>query len=475
MTEVPLTRESLEPLRDDADALMEIILRQASVIAEQRELIAQLQHTIQQLEKRVEKRVEELEKELEESGSGGGVAPFRVSEKKRRAKPKKPGRKKGHEGHYRARPEPEKVDQFIEVPLESCPQCGGELKDVHAVEQHLIELPPIKPLVIKLRTHRGYCPCCKEQKASEHPLQVSRATGAAGTHLGPNSLATAAQLRYGAGLTMGNTTKVLETLFKMPLTRGGLSQAMDRVADRLRGDYAKLQQELRESPVAYTDETGWWLENGRASLWVMCNEQLTYYRVVEHKDRATFYQTIPADWPGVLVSDCLSVYDDATPLQQKCYAHHLKAISQARDQLEAPSEWLDHIRAMLKAAIVLGQQREHLEPEQFAKRLRALKVTGRALLQEERRCPVEQSVCNRLWKQRDHLWVFLQHEGVEPTNNLAERQLRPAVIRRKLSCGNKSQRGAKNFEILGSLAATCHQIGESFLRKITDAVPLARP
>ena len=78
----------------------------------------------------------------------------------------------------------------------------------------------------------------------------------------------------------------------------------------------------------------------------------------------------------------------------------------------------------------------------------------------------------RLWKQRDHLFVFLEHAGVEPTNNLAERQLRPAVIRRKLSCGNKSVRGARTFEILASLAATARQRGEDFLNLATEAARL---
>lgn len=468
MAEVPLTRESLEPLRGDPDALMDIILRQAGVITELREVNQRQEQAITKLEK----RVADLEKQLEQGG-GGGAAPFRVPEKKRRANPKKPGRKKGHQGKYR--PKPEKADLVIEVPLECCPDCGSTLENCSEVEQHLIELPPVKPLVIKLRTQRGYCPCCREQKASRHPLQVSEATGAAGTHLGPGSLAAAAQLRYEAGLTMSTTCKVLSNLLGLNLSPGGLSQAMDRVARRLGGAYENLAELIRGASVVHTDETGWWLENNRASLWVMCHDQATYYRVVAHKDRTTFYETIPPDWPGVLVSDCLSVYDGATPLQQKCYAHHLKAMSSAQDQLEIRSGWIDQLRALLKGAMALGKLRGEMSAEQFARRVRACKMAARALLTEEpRRCPVEEAVRHRLWKQRDHLFVFLEHEGVDATNNLAERQLRPAVIRRKLSCGNKSRRGANSFEILGSLAATCRQTGESFLAKIAGAMPLAQ-
>lgn len=468
MAEVPLSAESLAPLRGDPDALIAIIVQQSRVIVEQRELIVRQQEAIKQLNE----RVADLEKQLEDSGRGG-AAPFRIPDKKRRAKPKRPGQRKGHKGHYRRKPE--KADLTIEVPLERCPECGAAIEEAEVVEQHIIDLPPIKPLIIRLRTQRGHCPCCGEDRASSHPLQVSTATGAAGTHLGIGSLSAAAQLRYEAGLTMRTTCQVLGSLLNLPLTPGGLSQAMDRVADRLEGDYDHLIQGLLDSGLIHTDETGWWLEDGRAALWVKCNPKITVYRVVAHKDRATFHEVVPPDWFGVLVSDCLSVYDNATPLQHKCYAHHLKAISQAQENLAARSSWLEQIRSLLKGAIALSKEREHLSAEQFEQRVQACKTAARALLTEQPRpCPHEESVRNRLWKQRDHLFVFLEHEGVDATNNLAERQLRPAVIRRKLSCGNKSQRGARSFEILASLAATCRQSGERFLDKIAAAMPLSR-
>ena len=75
---------------------------------------------------------------------------------------------------------------------------------------------------------------------------------------------------------------------------------------------------------------------------------------------------------------------------------------------------------------------------------------------------MEEKLRRRLRKQRDHLFTFLDHEAVDATNNLAERQLRPAVISRKLSCGNKTERGAGTWQVLASLAATCRQTGTSF-------------
>jgi hypothetical protein len=185
------------------------------------------------------------------------------------------------------------------------------------------------------------------------------------------------------------------------------------------------------------------------------------------------HQTIAPDYGGVLVSDCLSIYDDATARQHKCYAHHLKAIAAAQAARASPSEWVGRVEALLKNAILLSKERVALEGAQWQRRLRALRLAACAVLEENpRACVQEEAVRARLWKQRDHLFVFLEQPGVDATNNLAERQLRPAVIRRKLSCGNKTRRGARTFEVLASLAATCRQRGQDFLQSAANAARL---
>jgi transposase len=471
VSDTPLSRELLEELLErEPRVLIELVLQQGAALAEQRELIVAQQRTIEGLQK----RVEQLEQALAESGGGppGGAAPFRIAEHKRKVQPKPPGRKKGHRGEYLHAPE--QIDECIEVALEHCPQCGTRIEESESLEQTILELPPVRPHVVRLVTHRAKCPCCQKEIASSHPLQVSQASGAAGTHLGPRALAVSGTLRHGLGLSVRRTCDVLDQLFGLKLSPGGLCRALDRVARRLEVSFCQLQEQITGASVVHTDETGWWLENQRAMLWVFCHSKATLYRVVAHRDRATFHETIPPDYPGVLVSDCLSVYDQATDLQHKCYSHHLKAISNAQQARGSPSPWLESVASLLKNAIVLGKER-HRGPTEalWTRRKEALKLGGRVVLSEEPRpCPHEESVRARLFKQRDHLFVFLEHEGVDATNNLAERQLRPAVIRRKISCGNKTRRGARTFEVLASHAATCLQRGEDFLELLTAAARL---
>ena len=118
------------------------------------------------------------------------------------------------------------------------------------------------------------------------------------------------------------------------------------------------------------------------------------------------------------------------------------------------------VRSMLRTALLLKKLR--LPETQFKECKAALEQTADRLLQPSRGDPVEEKVRNRLFKRRAHLFTFLDFECVDATNNLAERQLRPAVIARKLSCGNKTEKGAKSWQIITSLAATCEQKGKDF-------------
>jgi len=191
--------------------------------------------------------------------------------------------------------------------------------------------------------------------------------------------------------------------------------------------------------------------------------------VDETRARDVITRILGADFPGVLVSDCLASYDNATSVQHKCYAHHLKAISQAMAKHpQAGSGYLDQVRALLVAAMVVAEL-DRAGPT-FRWAYERLHEQVPRLLDTPREEATEEAVRQRLDKQRDPLFTFLDYEGVDATNNLAERQLRPAVMARKISCGNRTRAGADTFQILVSLAPTCDQRGQSFLDLVTQSM-----
>jgi transposase len=246
-----------------------------------------------------------------------------------------------------------------------------------------------------------------------------------------------------------------------------------RVAGKLESSYQELIQELRAASVVHTDETSWWVGGPGHWLWVFTNAGATVYVVDASRGRQVVHQVLGADFPGVLVSDCLSTYDNATPVQHKCYSHHLVALKEAMEEHPQQGEgYLSQVRALLRTAMLFKALEADPSSARYQQCVQNLEQRAHSILSVPRAQPQEERIRNRLWKQRDHLFTFLKHPEVQATNNLAERQLRPAVIARKISCGNKTQAGAKTWQILTSLAVSATQSGESFLEQVRAAMRL---
>jgi transposase len=459
-------RGALQSLRDKPDELIEIILRQADAIEKLTQKVEQLQQQIKDLNDRndgLSAKVQQLE-----TKAARQAAPFRIEERKRAINPKKPGRPEGHPGSCRALPD--HVDEKIRVPLTACPECGGKVGSRRQIVQYIEDLPVVRPRVVKLITEEADCACCQKAVRSSHPLQVSVAEGAAGVQLGPRALGVAAQLNKQHGLTVRKTCAVLRQLFQLQISPGGLTQALARVARKLEPAYENLLAQLRAGPCVHSDETSWWVGGPSYWLWVFADQKTTVYQVAKGRGRSIVAAALGDQFAGVLVSDCLATYDDVNPRQQKCYSHHLKAIKLAGEG--NPSAWLDAVRGLLLEAMEL--KRQPLEPVEKLARRAELTAKTKQLLALPRPTNLEEKVRRRLEKQQDHLFTFLEVAEVDATNNLAERQLRPAVIARKVSCGNKTPRGAHTWEILTSLAATCLQRAQSFSNLVSQSVMLSQ-
>ena len=416
--------------REDPDRLLQAALSQAERLAEMAPEVEALRAENASLYQQLEvttKRLAQLEEALEAAlrAAHRQAAPYRIEPQKRAVAPKRPGRQRGHPGAFRHKPD--YLDEDIEVGLCSCPHCGGtQFKDQNAIEQLIEDILPVRPHVTRLTTYHATCVGCGESVRSKHPLQMSLASGAAGVHLGPRALAVAADLNKAKGLPMRKTCAVLRDCFGLQLTSGGLSQALDRLAAKVKPQYDALATELRQAPALHSDETSWWVAGPGWWLWVFTTQLLTFYVVAQSRGSELLSDILGKDFGGVLVSDCLAVYDDATRLQQKCYAHHHKAIRKAKDLHPLQGEgFLCEVAALLRAAVALQQQKADFNLETFRDLRQALQCQAVQLLEPPRSEPNEEAVRHRLHKQRDDLFTFLDHDGVEATNNLAERQLRP--------------------------------------------------
>lgn len=400
------------------------------------------------------------------------AAPHRRSEDERSDEPASPGRSEGHEGNFRA--PPGDIDQTIECPLDECPGCGRSIDESDRLEQFIIEVPPVTPTVTRLVTESAQCGGCGQTVRSSHPLQTSTAGGAARTQFGPRAKALAVDLHQHRGLSLNKTAEVLAEMFSLEMQPSTISHFEARAADQMAGDYEDIRDKLRDADAVYADETGWWIswEEGSSWLWSFSSDEASLFRVDANRNRQVVKDVLGEEFAGTLISDCLNIYDGLSCDQQKCYSHHLRALSRRQD--ESPdSQLIAELKRHLRVAMVVDATWEELDDTHRQEARRNLGATFRALLATQPTDSAEQRAIDRLSKQREHLLTFLGDEAVEATNNRAERELRPAVITRKLSAGNKTKSGARVWQTLASVRQTLKRQDKNFVDYLQDTYRLS--
>jgi transposase len=410
---------------------------------------------------RLNARVAALEEECRRGKRQAG--PF--SKDRPKPNPKPPGRKPGHAPAFRPAPPPETVTETIPVPLTTCPRCGTPIQEVTDNPPIFqTDLPPIKPIVQRFDTQRGFCPCCRKRVHSRHPDQTSTATGAAGSAIGPRAKALAADFKHRLGLSFRKIAEIFQTHFGITLTPGAIVQSNERLAERAAAAYADLQRQAQESPAVHVDETGWRISTRSAWLWVVATKALTFYLIRPSRGHEVVEEVLGKRFAGVLASDGLPTYDvvDAR-WKQTCLAHLLRRCAElAATKVRGAVRFPRTVADLLRRAMALRSRRPALTARGVAIARGRIEAALDRLLAYTRTDPDNERLAAHVYKHRAHLFTFLDHPEVDPTNNLAERQIRPAVIARKLSAGNRTDRGAETHAVLASLAATCRQRRERF-------------
>ncbi len=427
------------------------------------ELEAQLRER-DQLIATLQEKVQQLEQELEKTKRSGKRQATPFARKKRVTKRKRPGRKKGQGTFsYRRTPAAEEVKETKEEPLESCPECGGELTERKEHEQYVVDIPPVEPEITRYVTHSGHCAGCQRRVRSRHPEQISDATGAAGVVVGPRAKALAADMKHRLGLSYGKVCELLNDAFGLRVSRSGWYQAGVRLADQARPVYEELVETLRQSAVVHVDETGWRIGTLSAWLWVFTNQETTVYTIRSSRGHEVVIDILGTEFAGVLNSDCFLAYDAkalADWLKQKCVAHLLRNLSEIEaSKTRGAVRFARNVTALLQEALQLKADKPSIAADAFSQRAAELEERLDRLIHERRRFtdPDNARFAKRLRKHRQHLLRFLYLDGLDATNNLAERQLRPAVITRKTTGCNRVAGGADAHSILASVLATCHQ------------------
>jgi transposase len=366
---------------------------------------------------------------------------------------RRPGAKEGHQGH--SRHIPDKAGEIVEHRLGNCPDCRGELSELKQTRSRFIEdIPPIEPKVTEHILHRYWC--CKCGKTVEPT--VSQAFP--GCILGNNMVIFSGWLHYGLGVTVDKVVELLNVFCRFKVTAGGLIQAWQRLADYLKVDYQQLRTLIRSSSVLHADETSWRLNGKTQWLWCYTNPRLAYYSIERNRGSPAVKKVLGKRYDGTLVTDFYAAYNAVkAAARQRCLTHLDRDIRKA-DLLNRSSDWKmfrDKLKRWISDARSLGRLKSTLSADVFGRRRNLLE--DRLILlgyNDHLKNKDARRLAGRLCTFRHQLLTFLDQPGVSPSNNHAERQIRPAVIIRKNSYCNRSRKGTEVQSTMMSIFQTLH-------------------
>jgi len=383
--------------------------------------------------------------------------------RKKRFKPNLPdkqsnkkGPPKGHIGH--GRPAPTVIEKHVDIYPEKCNHCGNPNITVYEdhFKQHRIQDIQIQVISTCYRKHSGYCPVCKKTiipSETENVIPNSR--------IGTTARAIAGFLEH-LGIPLKKRQSIFKDVFGLTLSHPSFINFEDIMAKRGFPLYQSLQDSVANSDNVHVDETGWRINGRNCWLWTFVNNNAAFYRIDSTRGSDVVKDILGESYDGILSSDFYSAYNPIHAKgKQKCIPHLLVDIKNIQetsliDTSCADFVALQNLKTIFKQSIAIHTA--------FKNNLVTQKdlISFKNLLIPELVNFVSFPSCNddvlriqhRIVKHNKELLLFLDNPSVDPTNNLAERMLRPSVIIRKISHGNRSEKGALNHSIIMSIVQT---------------------
>lgn len=462
-------------------------------------LVAQLRQENQALRERIrqlEERLSELEERHNQNSKNSSRPPSKDELGFQRAKKPNPsGRKRGgqpgHQGHQRRFYQAEDCTTEQDIKPSVCQQCGLELagEDSAPYRHQVVEIPPIVPEVHEYRLHQLTCSNCGSQTRAALPEGVSqRGYG--------ERLASIVGLLSGRHhQSHGQVQALLGDFFGVSLSIGSINRLRQEINEALVAPVEAAKAYLQRQAIIGSDETGFPQYNGdgtnpqakRGWLWVLVSPLVCCFDIALSRSQATAQQLIGTAFTGIVTSDRYGAYNWlAVTQRQVCWAHLQRDFVAISQRPGASAEigqallrrhrrmfrWWHRVRDGTLSEGLFQEALAHLRRGFHDELLSAAALT----VGKNEKTPLSKTVrtCRQLLKVEEAMWTFVAHPEVEPTNNAAERALRPAVIWRRLSFGSKSQTGSEFVARILTVTTTLKRQQRSALVFLTQACHAAR-
>src|SRR5215213_2350432 len=421
----------------------------------------------------LQERVRELEARLGQTSANSSRPPSSdPPQAPARSKAPLSGRKRGgqpgHRGTCRALLPVEQVDEIMAVVPEQCRHCEQPFPETTArrrarVWRHqVVELLPLAVRVTEYQMAVRHCTHCGKRTRAELPPGVPRRP------FGARLTAVIALLSGRYRLSRREVRQLLQDLWEVRVSLGAVLRQEQAQSAALMPIVDEARAAVRQASVVNMDETGWRQERKRAWLWTVVTAEVTVFQIDRSRGGAVVDALLGSAFTGVVGSDRWSAYS-RFPAERRALCHaHLKRAFQALvdrgGEAEPIGRWgLAEIERLF--ALWHRFRAEEFDRPAFCRRLIPLQARLGRLLRRGQQSPDRKAagLCRGLTKWWAALWTFARVEGVEPTNNVAERALRPAVLWRKGSFGSDSAAGSRYAERLLTVVASCRQQGRPLL------------
>src|SRR5580693_7211664 len=470
------SEREIERLRQELAEKDQQIRRQAEEIAKQQQQIVDAEKQIADAEKQIadaEKQIADLERQLalrkqnstnsSKPPSSDGLAGEPRERGRRKKSRRKVGGQPGHRGAHRPLVPIAKVDEIRPILPEQCQHCGHTLsthieqvQTTGEAQRHQVtELPPIQARTIEYQCHRVICPECGKGTRAALPEEVRG-------HFGPQLTALIAYLTVVCRMPRRVVEALLGQVLGIDISLGSTQKCWEEASQAVAAPCQELEQQLKNEPVLNIDETGWRTNGAKRFLWAFVAARFVVYTVAATRGSEVLIRLLGAVFQGILCSDRFSAYlKYHSGKAQFCWAHlkrnllgiveFTKSSAVERFCRDALAEHARLFRLWHKfRSGQIDRNQLVLRSIPIEKRVFALAVRHLDSSHREVR-----NLATALFEHNQRLFTFLEHEGVEPTNNSAERALRTGVQWRKICFGNRSANGELATARLLTVAETC--------------------
>lgn len=401
--------------------------------------------------------------------SGQKPVYTKSNKKDNKGRNKKSGRKKGHKGSRRDTPE--QIDRTVVHRADCCPDCGGKLNKCSGTRNRFVEDIPedTRIEVVKHVIHRDWCPNCRK---TVEPVVTEALPKSS---IGNGILVLCAWLHFALGNTISQILEVFNYHLHFKMSAGGLVQMWHRLSDILEKWYDEIIDDIQDAGVLHGDETGWRVNGKTHWLWCFTSKRATVFTIEGSRGSPVVLNFIKEQFSGVFVSDFWGAYNVLHCAQQKCLVHLLRDMERVWKAKDHSGDWPKFskiLKRLIRDGIRLWYRADEMDDTAFQSKRSRIEKRLQLLIDHDWTNKEACRLIKRLKRHQDEIFTFLHHLEVPFDNNFGERSIRGAVIMRKNSFNNRSDKGARTQSVLMSVFFTIKQRGMNPVNTVKKALKI---